>query len=460
MSDAIKPVLAREMEVYAGFLAYADHHIGRLIDAIEELGVLDDTLIYVIIGDNGASAEGNFIGTTNEGFTINHMNELEDRGLHGRAHGRPRARRDSYNHYAIGWAHAMDTPYQWTKQVASHWGGTRNGTIVRWPSGIQAKGEIRNQFAHVHRRRPDDPRGGRDPRAAHRQRRHAAPDGGRRACATASTTPTPPSGTTTQYFEMVGNRAIYHQGWTAVRQAQGPLGRLDPRPRRGRVGALRHRGGLDASPTTCADEHPEKLAELQRLFLIQAARFNVLPLDIRSGERFNPDIAGRPRCSRGTTQTLYGGMKRLSENAVVDPRTSRTPITAEIDGARRRRRRRDHGAGRRHGGWSLFTKDGMLKYCYNVLGIESTHIVAETPLSRPGRRRCGPTSPTTAAGWARAAPSRCSWRCTKIGEGRVERTIPFMFSMDETLDVGLTPPRPCPPNTAPRTTPSPARSSG
>ena len=148
MSDAIKPVLAREMEVYAGFLAYADHHVGRLIDAIEQMGILDDTLIYVIIGDNGASAEGSFIGTTNEGFTVNHMNELENED-YMIAHNDDLGTPDSYNHYAVGWAHAMDTPYQWTKQVASHWGGTRNGTIVRWPGGIKAKGQIRNQFAHV-----------------------------------------------------------------------------------------------------------------------------------------------------------------------------------------------------------------------------------------------------------------------------------------------------------------------
>lgn len=148
MSETIKPALVRQMEVYAGFLDYADHHVGRLLDALEELDVLDDTLVYVIIGDNGASAEGSMRGTTNEGFTINHMNEIETEeyvAAHIDDIGTP----SSYNHYAVGWAHAMDTPYQWTKQVASHWGDTRNGTIVSWPNGIAARGEIRTQFTHA-----------------------------------------------------------------------------------------------------------------------------------------------------------------------------------------------------------------------------------------------------------------------------------------------------------------------
>ncbi len=148
MPAALKPVLIRQMEGYAGFLEYADHHVGRLVDALKKLDVLDDTLIYYIIGDNGASAEGTLNGTFNEllgpnggaalettEFLIAQIDKL----------GGP----DSYNHYAVGWAHALDTPYQWTKQVASHWGGTRNGTIVHWPKGIKGRGEIRSQFCHV-----------------------------------------------------------------------------------------------------------------------------------------------------------------------------------------------------------------------------------------------------------------------------------------------------------------------
>src|SRR5471030_137846 len=148
MPAALKPVLARQMEVYAGFLEYVDHHVGRMLDRLQKIGVLEDTLVYYIIGDNGASAEGTLNGTYNEMINFNGMAALETpEFLMERIDklGGP----ESYNHYAVGWAHAMNTPYQWTKHVASHWGGTRNGTIVHWPAGIQGKGEIRSQFHHV-----------------------------------------------------------------------------------------------------------------------------------------------------------------------------------------------------------------------------------------------------------------------------------------------------------------------
>src|SRR5262249_51659637 len=145
MPDELKPVLAREMEVYAGFLEHTDHNIGRLIDAIEALDILDDTLVYVIIGDNGARAERALTGTYKEMMKRNGTKDLQTPEFmlsHTDEFGTPKA----YNHYAVGWAHAMCTPYQWTKQVGSHWGGTRNGTVVHWPNGFAAKNEIRNQF--------------------------------------------------------------------------------------------------------------------------------------------------------------------------------------------------------------------------------------------------------------------------------------------------------------------------
>ena len=148
MPDELKPVLERQMENYAGFLEHADHHVGRLIDAIDQLGILEDTLVYYIIGDNGASAEGTLNGTFNELISLNGMAAIETpEFLMERIDkiGGP----ESAPHYAVGWAHAMCTPYQWTKQVASHWGGTRNGTIVHWPGGFDAKNQLRSQFFHV-----------------------------------------------------------------------------------------------------------------------------------------------------------------------------------------------------------------------------------------------------------------------------------------------------------------------
>ena len=195
MPDELKPILEREMEIYAGFLSHTDHHVGRLLDAIEELGIMDETMIYVIIGDNGASAEGTLNGSFNEMISMNGMAALETPEFLAaqlEKFGGPEA----YNHYAVGWAHAMNTPFQWTKQVASHWGGTRTGTIVHWPRGIEAKGELRQQFHHVIdvaptpcSRRPASP----SRRWSTGSRRAPTRE---RACSTASRPPKRPSATT------------------------------------------------------------------------------------------------------------------------------------------------------------------------------------------------------------------------------------------------------------------------
>src|SRR5215468_12589063 len=213
MEDRLKPVLAREMEIYAGFLEHADHHVGRLIDSLDDLGIKDDTLIYYIIGDNGASAEGTPTGCFSEWMVgeapdLNTpellIERIDDLGT-------PKA----YNHYAVGWAHAMNTPYQWTKQIASHWGGTRNGTIVHWPNGIKARGELRAQFHHVIDVAPTilEVAGLPEPISVNGVQQRPIEgvsmmysfDDAKAA-----------ERRETQYFEMFGNRGIYHKGWTAV----------------------------------------------------------------------------------------------------------------------------------------------------------------------------------------------------------------------------------------------------
>jgi arylsulfatase len=194
MPEALKPVLRRQMEVYAGFLEYTDHHVGRLLDSLEKLTILDDTLVFYIIGDNGASAEGTLHGTFNEMINFNGAAALETpEFLNARIDrlGAP----DSYNHYAVGWAHAMNTPYQWTKQVASHWGGTRNGTVVHWPRGIKGKGEIRSQFHHVIDVAPTILEAAGLPAPLFVNGVQQKPLEGASACCTPSTTPGRPSGT-------------------------------------------------------------------------------------------------------------------------------------------------------------------------------------------------------------------------------------------------------------------------
>jgi arylsulfatase len=432
MSELIKPALARQMEVYAGFLAHCDHHVGRLLDALEELECLEDTLIYLIIGDNGASAEGSMHGTTNEGFTINHLNDIEDEAYVA-AHIDDIGTPASYNHYAVGWAHAMDTPYQWTKQVASHWGGTRNGTIVSWPNGIAARGEIRNQFAHVIDVAPTvlQAAGIPEPTTVN------------------GVTQRPYEGTAmnysfehadaaerheTQYFEMLGNRAMYHKGWTAVAKHKDPW--------------LASSHGLDddvwelydiehdwTQSNDLADQEPERLAHLQRLFLIQAARFNVLPMDIRSAERMNPEIAGRPQLVVSDSQTFYPGMRRMSENSTINIKNKSFTVTADVTVP-------DDGVdgvliaqGGAYGGWSVYTKDGTLRYAYNLLGI-STDIVASETAVPSGRHVLRAHFAYDGGGYGKGGTVSLFVDDDQIGEGHIERTIPYQFSFDETVDVG------------------------
>ena len=327
MPDELKPVLARQMEVYAGFLEHTDHHLGRLVDAIDDLGCSATRLIYYVIGDNGASAEGSPTGTFNELMTLNGVTDVETPEFMAARiddFGTPKA----FNHYAVGWAHAMNTPYQWTKQVASHWGGTRNGTIVHWPSGIDAAGEIRQQFHHVidiattvldvaglpH---PQEVNGVAQQPLHGVSMRHSFDDAAAE------------DERETQYFEMFVNRGIYHQGWTAVTRHSIPW-ELGVNPDiADDVWELYGPDDWTQSNDIAAD-NPDKLAELQRLFIIEGTRFNVFPLDDRRVERFNSDLAGRPVLIQGNSQLLFRGMKRLSESSVVNVKNKSHAVTAEI----------------------------------------------------------------------------------------------------------------------------------
>src|SRR5512139_2803555 len=354
MPETLKPVLARQMEIYAGFLEYTDHHIGRLVDQIQELGVLENTLVYYIIGDNGASAEGTVNGTFNEGFIFNNMAAMETPeflSAHIDGFGGP----DSYNHYAVGWAHAMDTPYQWTKQVASHWGGTRNGTIVHWPNGIRAKGEIRDQFCHVIDVAATilDIAGIPEPAIVNGVQQ--SPLEGTSMLYSFEDARAPERHET-QYFEMFCNRGIYHKGWSAVTKHSTPWLQEPTIPFNDDVWEL-YDGSKDWSQAhDLSKEMPEKLHELQRLWLIEAAKYNVLPLDDRRIERFNPDLAGRPTLIKGNSQLLFAGMGRLNENCVVNMKNKSFSVTAEVDVPQGGAQGVLIAQGGRFGGWSLYTK--------------------------------------------------------------------------------------------------------
>ena len=376
MPEELKPVLRRQMEVYAGFLEFTDHHVGRLLDAVEDLGVLENTLVYYIVGDNGASAEGTLNGTYNEMINFNGAAALETPEFMIERlddFGGP----DSYNHYAVGWAHAMCAPYQWTKQVASHWGGTRNGTIVHWPAGITARGEIRSHFAHVIDVAPTvlEAAGLAEPTFVHGVQQtplegvsmaYSFDDAGAA------------ERHTTQYFEMFCNRGIYHRGWTAVTRHGTPwvLVGGEKRALDDDVWELYDTTADWTQAKDLSAEHPEVLAELQRLFLIEATKYNVLPLDDRVAERLIPEIAGRPMLVRGDRQLLFGGMGRLSESSVVSIKNRSHAVTAEIEVPKGGAQGVIIAQGGSIGGWSLYLKEGRLRYCYNLLGIQRFYVGA------------------------------------------------------------------------------------
>ena len=432
MPDDLKPVLARQLEVYAGFLEHTDHHVGRLIEALSDLEILEDTLVYVIIGDNGASAEGTPNGCFNEITVLNGASGLETvEFMSSRIDefGSPTA----YNHYAVGWAHAMDTPYQWTKQVASHWGGTRNGTIVHWPNGIKAKGEIRSQFHHVIDVASTvlDVAGLPQPLSVHGVQQmplHGVSmaysfDDGKAA-----------ERHETQYFEMFVNRGIYHKGWTAVTRHSVPWIMAEAPPIDEDVWELY---GPDdwTQAHDLAKEQPKKLEELQRLFLIEAIKYNVLPLDDRRAERFNSDLAGRPQLIKGNSQMLFGGMGRLSENSIVVLKNKSHAVTAEVVVP-------DTGAtgvivaqGGAFGGWSLYMKDGKPAYCYNLFGLKLFKVYGEKAIP-VGAHQVRMEFDYDGGGLGKGGTAKLYLDGNKVGEGRVDATVPMLFSADETTDVG------------------------
>ena len=436
MPEALKPVLRRQAEVYAGFMEYTDHHVGQLFDAIRKLGLLDNTLIFYIIGDNGASAEGTLNGTYNESLNFNGLGSIETpEFLIGRIDkwGDP----DSYPHYAVGWAHAMDTPYQWTKQVASHWGGTRNGIIVHWPKGIRAKGEVRTQFHHVIDVAPTilEAAGLPEPTFVNGVQQHPIEGV---SMASSFNDAKAAEQHETQYFEMFGNRGIYHKGWTAVTRHRTPwiLTGVKPPAFDDDVWELYDTNKDWSQSNDLSKQMPEKLHELQRLFLIEATKYNVLPLDDRVAERFNSDIAGRPELIKGKTQILFGGMGRLGENCVLNIKNKSHAVTAEIVVPASGAEGVIVAQGGNFGGWSLYAKGGKLKYCYNLGGVKQFYAEAAAPLPE-GNHQVRMEFEYAGGGLGKGGKVTLYTDGKKVGEGEVAMTQAMIFSADDGCDVGV-----------------------
>ena len=432
IDDELKPVLARQMEVYAGFLSHADHQVGRLVDALEDLEILEDTLVLYLIGDNGASAEGTPHGTFNELLVFNQSMDLETTEFlkaHIDEFGTPAAN----NHYAVGWAHATCTPYQWTKQVASHFGGTRNGMIAHWPAGFDARSETRDQFHHVTDIAPTvlDAAGIPPPTFVHGIQQMPLHGVSMRYCFDDARAP---GRHETQYFEIVCNRGIYHQGWTAVTRHSIPWLAAETPAFDDDTWELYDTTTDWSQAHDLAAQYPEKLRDLQRLFLIEAVKYGALPLDDRRVERFLAVIAGRPELVTGSSQLLFGGMGRLSESSVINTKNTSHSVTADIEVPEGAPSGVFIAQGGAFGGWSLYLLEGRPTYCYNLFGIRRTFV--------RGVDEVGAGTHQVRAefdydgGLGGAATVTLFVDGSPVGEGHLERTTPLVYSYDETTDIG------------------------
>jgi arylsulfatase len=432
MSADQKRLFERQMETFAGFAEHTDHEVGRLVAQLDALGELENTLFFYIVGDNGASAEGGPEGAYNEMMALNGIAGTYDQMAgHVEDWGAP----TTFPHYAIGWAWATNTPFQWTKQVASHFGGTRNGMVLSWPAHIKAKGEIRSQFHHVIDVAPTalEATGIPEPKMVNGIEQRAM-DGVSMLYSTDAAQA--PGRRKTQYFEMFGNRAIYHEGWVAATRHSIPW-LIAPLP------AL-----ADDARERCNDDHdfsdwhdlaaknPDKLRELQALFMQEAERNHVLPIDDRRVERFVPSIAGRPDLLNGrTSMTVFDGMTGIMENAFINVKGVRHSITAEVVVPDAKTEGVIIAQAGYFGGWSLYMKGGRAVHDYNFFGLAHTKVASKTPLAAGSHTIVYEFVPDEAKPGT-GGRSILSVDGQVVAEGHIPKTQPFAFSGDEGVDVG------------------------
>jgi arylsulfatase len=428
-----KRLFTRQVEVFAAYIEMTDYEIGRVVEAVGETGELDNTLVFLVYGDNGTSAEGGRNGMFSEMTYFNGVQETVPDMLEViEKWGGP----ETYPHMAAGWAVAFDTPYQWTKQVASDHGGTKVGMAIHWPDRIKKGGELRTQFHHVIDIAPTilEAAGLPEPKSVNGTPQRAMDgvsmvytfdDAGAK------------DRHVTQYFEIFGNRAIYHDGWFARTIHKAPWEREPRRPLAEDIWELYDTRADFSLVNDLGTEEPQKLAEMQDLFLQEAEKNQVLPIDDRVFERLNAALAGRPDLMAGRTSlTLAEGMTGMTENVFLNIKNNSKTITAEIDvppgGA--------NGAilvqGGRFGGWALYVKNGVPAYDYNFLGLRSTTIEGRKPLS-PGKATIRFEFAYDGGGLGKGGIGTLFVNDKKVAEGRIEHTQPMVFSADETADVGI-----------------------
>jgi arylsulfatase A-like enzyme len=424
-------LFARQMEVFAGFGEYADAEIGRLVEAIKATGQLDNTLIFYIVGDNGASAEGGMNGLFNEMTYFNGVDEtVQDILKHYGELGSP----TTYPHYAAGWAVAGDTPFTWTKQVASSYGGTRNGMVVHWPKGIAAKGEMRSQWHHVIDIAPTilEAAGLPEPKSVNGTPQ--TPIEGVSMTYTFANA-TAPSTHLTQYFEIFGNRAIYSDGWLAGTVHRAAWERKPRATLENDKWELYDTRSDFSLANDLATSNPDKLKEMQDLFLKEAVKYQVLPLDDRLEERLVASMVGRPDLMAGRTSlTVHEGMTGMSENVFINVKNRSHTITADVDMPDKANGVIIAQAGR-FGGWSLYLKDGKPTYTYNWLGLQRYTMAAKQALPA-GKGTIRFEFAYDGGGIGKGGVGTILFNGRTIATGRIDRTQCCAFSADEGADVG------------------------
>jgi len=428
-----KKLFARQMEVFAGFAEHTDYEVGRLVKALEEMGELDNTLFLYVVGDNGCSAEGGPEGSYNEMMALNGiigkadqmMNHIDDWGSP-----------NTFPHFAIGWAHAGNTPFQWTKQIASHFGGTRNGMVVHWPNGIKAKSELRSQFTHVTDIAPTVMEAAGLPFPKSVNGTEQIPFSGTSFLYSFDDAKAPDTHTT-QYFEMFGNRGIYDHGWVACTRHSIPWLMVANPPLRDDVWELYHVDEDFTQANNLAASNPGKLKELQDIFVKEATKNHVFPIDDRRAERFNPEIAGRPDLmGKRTSLTVYEGMTGISENAFINTKNKNYTVTADVELKNGATNGVIIAQAGRFGGWCIYMKNGKVSHEYNFFGLEHTRITSPKALaagSHEIKYEFLLDAPKPGSG------GKCILYVdgTKVAEGIIPKTQPYVFSGDEGTDVGM-----------------------
>ncbi len=427
-----KKLFTRQMEVYAGFGEQTDYEIGRLVQTLEDLGVMDNTLFIYIVGDNGASPDGGMVGVVNEMTFFNGVPETLEQQLKAVDQlGGPA----TYAHYAAGWAVAGNAPFAYGKQVASDFGGIRNPMVVHWPKRIKAKGELRSQFHHVIDVAPTVLEAAGLPQPKVVNGTPQRPIEGVSLVYTFDDAKTK-SHHRTQYFEIGGNRAIYHDGWFARTVHRAPW---EPTPR-----ATLDKDKWELYDVTrdfsladdMAGKQPAKLAELQALFMKEAVKYSVLPIDDRSIERLDPAVAGRPDLMGGRTSlTLYPGGVGMSENVFINVKNRSQTITADVEIPKGGADGVIVAQGGRFGGWSLYVNDGKPTFHYNWLGLDR-YAIAATERLPEGKATLRYEFAYDGGGRGKGGTGTIYANGRKVAEGRIEKTIPNIISTDETANVG------------------------